>query len=201
MEKGSEAAEVIPGVLEQFLDSAYSYNFWQNPDRVRSVEDARRNGINCVSLAHLALKALFDYKLPPELGCAELYRDREHFRLVKGIDEGVDGAQRGDLVWFGVQEATEPPEAIELVYDDQGQLINWGQSPVKHVAVHTGVEEFGEPLLLHSTFMYGGGNAIWPLSEFSLHPRYSRLYGVTRLVAALDEGVDQRLLVREHADL
>src|ERR1700712_5367578 len=86
--------------MEQYIGDQYVYRFMNNPDRVRSREDAERYGLNCVSLAHLVLKDLFDCELPPELGCAELFRDKEHFEPVAGIE----AAQTGDLVWFGVEK-------------------------------------------------------------------------------------------------
>ena len=128
----------------------------------------------------MALEALFEHRLPPHLGCAELYLDRERFKPVESIED----ARIGDLVWFGIRNALQKPEEVVLRYNERGELVNWRDFPVRHVAVHTGAEEAGVPLLLHATFMNGGKNAIWPLTEFDKHPRYSRLYGVTRLAMA-----------------
>lgn len=177
MEKRRKKAEVIPESLGQFLDPAYSYNFWQNPDVVRSKEDALKDGINCVSLAHLALKDLFGYELPAELGCAELYQDKKHFEPVADMGQ----ARGGDLVWFGIENPPKAPEDIRLYYGSAGELLNWQEFPVKHVTVHTGIEEAGEPLLLHATNYNGGKNQLWRLSEFKAHRRYQKLYGITRL--------------------
>lgn len=153
----------------------------QNPDRVRSKEDALRDGINCVSLAHLALREVFDYELPSHLAFAELCLDRIHFASV----ESVNDARLGDLFWFGVQHAAKRPEDIVLHYNNKNELINWQEFPVKHVALHTGVGDPTDPLLLHATFIGGGRNAIWPLSKFCHYRRYKKLYGISRLVTSI----------------
>ncbi len=160
--------------LERYLDAAYVYRFSHSPNIVQDREDARRYGINCISLAHLALKDLFNYRLPPGLMCSELYADREHFRQVERLED----MQRGDLVWFG---AADPKiELAEFVpqYED-GQLVNWTDFPVKHVAIDTG-ERGDDYQLLHSTYVEGT-NVVWPLAEFENYKRYKKLYGITRL--------------------
>lgn|GEM_PF-896450 len=179
--KTAETIELDPR-LGQFLDPAYFYEFMRNPDVVRSKDDALRGGINCVSLAHLVLKELFDYELPPELGCAELYRDQDF--LIRDIDPNE--SRKGDLWWFGVNSGKDPLK-LPLHYDDQGRLINWYESPVKHVAIHTGSYADGEPLLLHATHRNGGKNALWPVSGFSSYNKYKQFWGITRL--AVDQTV------------
>lgn len=144
---------------------------------MRTKDDALQDGINCVSLAHLVLKDVFDCELPPHLGCAELYLDREYFKPVDAIDD----MRAGDLVWFGLQEALRQPEEVQLQYDEAGNLVNWREFPVKHVAVNTGLQVEDEPLLLHATNVEGRHNKIWPLSKFWSYPRYQKLYGITRL--------------------
>jgi len=171
-------AEVIaPELLDEYLDPQYQYDFWQNPDLVRTREDALQGGINCVSLAHLVLKDMFEHELPPRLGCAELYLDREYFKPVDGIHD----MRAGDLVWFGLRDALRQPEEVQLQYDEAGNLVNWRDFPVKHVAVNTGYEVDGDPLLLHATNKEGRHNKVWPLSKFGEYRRYQKLYGVTRL--------------------
>lgn len=120
---------------------------------------------------------MFDYQLPPELGCAELYLDREHFEPVPA---GGD-MRAGDLVWFGKQNPPLQPEEVQLEYDTEGNLVNWRDFPVKHVAINTGLERSGDPLLLHATYLDGRTNRLWPLPQFLQYPRYRKLYGVTRL--------------------
>lgn len=162
--------------LETYLDPQFVYQFTQGPDLVRSREDALRYGINCISLAHLALKDLFDHELPPNLLCLELYRDREHFEPVEQFDQ----MREGDLVWFGLANPVTPIEDFVPQYKD-GQLLNWPDMPIKHVAVATGeADEQGEPLLLHSTFS-AGTNVVWPLGKFRNVKRYQQVYGITRL--------------------
>lgn len=162
--------------LAHFIDSEFVYRFTQNPDVVRNEKDARQHGINCVSLAHLALRELFDIELPSNLLCAELYADRTYFDHV----ESFDVLREGDLVWFGVEKPAMPPDAFEPHYLD-GALINWREFPIKHVAVGLGERDgSGEELLLHSAYQEGT-NAIWPFSRFAQYRRYRRVYGLSRL--------------------
>ncbi len=168
----------IDSRLQQFLNPDFNYRFSQNPNVVRTKEDAIRDGINCISLAHLVIKELFDYELPSELLCAELFLDHEHFAPVTDISH----LQLGDLVWFGNINNVADPSQIELRYSKHGQLINWREFPVKHVAVFTGVTEANDPLLLHATFFGGGKNTVWPLSKFQTYQRYQKMHGITRLI-------------------
>lgn len=162
--------------LDRYVDSDFVYRFMQNPDVVRSEEDARRDGINCVSLAHLALKELFEKELPEDLLCAELYADRDYFDHF----DSLDNLQTGDLVWFGIENPRIMPDDFTPLYE-QGRLVNWRDFPIKHVAISTGErDETGDELLLHSTY-YEGTNTIWPLSQFASYERYRRTYGISRL--------------------
>lgn len=165
-------------LLEPYIDPAFEYRFTQGPDVVQSREDAIRYGINCVSLAHLALKDLFEYRLPPDLMCAELHMDREHFVNVNNLQD----MQTGDLLWFGIEEPAVAVDDFVPHYVD-GQLVNWIDFPVKHVAIYTGEKnEDNDYLLLHSTHVEGT-NVIWPLAKFAGYQKYEKLYGITRLKA------------------
>jgi hypothetical protein len=163
--------------LQHFLDPAYRYDFWQGPEKVRSDEDARQKGLNCVSLAHLALRNLFNETLPPEMHCYEMYADDAYFKTLGGVDE----TQQGDLVWFGRQDAAEPALFVPQYAKGSSFLENWRDSPVKHVAVCTGERYDGEPLLLHATHIEGT-NVIWPLRKFEEHERYARVLRVARFM-------------------
>lgn len=170
--------------LEQYLDRAYVYKFTHGPDIVRTRESARQKGISCISLAHLALRDLFDYEIPADLQCLELYADREHFYEVDDIQD----MQRGDLLWFGLAEPKIAIDDFEPRYVDD-QLLNWSDYPIKHVAVYTG-EEAEDYLLLHSTPLEGT-NVIWPMSKFADYKRYEKFYGITRLKVASNFAVAQ----------
>ena len=160
-------------VLDRYVDSSYTYRFTQGPGVVRTHEDALRDGINCVSLAHLALLDLFNYELPSELQCTEMFLDRQHFTDVRDISQH----RLGDLFWFGVDDAVVEPTAFVPIYDDKGNLTNWKDFPIKHVAVATGrVDDSGDPLLLHSTHIEGT-NSIWPMRKFGDYRRYRKLHG------------------------
>lgn len=161
--------------LEQYLDPAFVYSFWQGPQAVRSVEQALNEGINCVALAHLVIDSLFEYRLPADLDCFELFTDTFHLDEVASLSDMQDG----DLIWFGVEESLTEVEDFVPVFQD-GLLVNWRDFPVKHVGIFTGRSENGEPLILHSTSVEGT-NVVWPLSRFNGYARYRKIYGVKRL--------------------
>jgi hypothetical protein len=66
----------------RYLDPAFRYAKSQNPARVRCRDDALRDGLNCVALAHLVIRDLFGYTLPAQLQALELVRDLEHFDAI-----------------------------------------------------------------------------------------------------------------------
>lgn len=66
-------------------------------------------------------------------------------------------------------------------YDDSGLLLNWRQSPVRHVAIATGETDQGDDLLLHATHVEGT-TVLWPRQKFGGYTRYEREYRVARLV-------------------
>lgn len=161
--------------LAQFVSDEYKYRFTHGPNIIQSKEQALREGINCVSLAHLALRELYGVVLPGVLMCSELHRDREYFEAVPKGEMAI-----GDLVWFGVQNPPIEPDNFVPRYEND-ELTNWRDYGVKHVAVATGeIDETGDALLLHSTNMTGT-NTVWPLRLFAEYARYRRIYGVTRL--------------------
>lgn len=159
---------------ERYIDPAFVYRYTHGPRMVLSKEEAMLRGINCVSLVHLVLKDLFDYQLPPDLDCYELYNDQEHMSPVADVER----MQAGDLVWFGRQNPAVEPEDFRPVYQN-GQLLNWSEFPVRHVAIYTG-EYSDDHLLLHSTYIEGT-NVVWPLFRFANYARYRKMYGISRL--------------------
>jgi hypothetical protein len=48
----------VDEVFSRYLDPAFRYVRSQNPARVRSCQDALRDGLNCVALAHLVTRDL-----------------------------------------------------------------------------------------------------------------------------------------------
>ena len=166
-------------IIEGFIDPVYRYDFLQGPDKVTGILDARRNGVNCVALAHLAMADLFDPQPPlaSELMCFELLMDIERFEVVENIEEIIEG----DLVWFG---RANPRFGLNEFVPNlaSGQMLNWADCPLNHVAISTGAcDESGDPFLLHAS-PTDGTNAIWPLSRFLEHERYKEIYGIKRFV-------------------
>ena|SRR3990167_8331079 len=168
--------------LNRYVDPSFVYNFAMGPDMIRTIDDARQLGINCVSLAHLALKDLFEFDVPATLNCFELFIDRQFFDEV----ESTDNLRAGDLVWFGHMKPRVPIDKFVPEYNGLGQLLNWPDCPVKHVGIATGSEQRAEPAVLHSTHIEGT-NVLWPLSAFAGYRRYQKVYGITRLKDTITE--------------
>lgn len=161
--------------FSHYTIEGYVYSFTQGPDRVRSHEDARRGGINCIALAHIVLKDMFNKELPGFMKCYETFTNDQQFEKVENIEQ----AKAGDLVWFGVENPKIALEEFVPRYEGD-VLANWSDFPIEHVGVFTGEFENDEPLVLHSTF-YARGPVKWPLSKFKQYPKYAKIYGVQRL--------------------
>ncbi len=146
---------------------------------MRSELDARLYGLNCAALGHLVVQKLFAVELPPELDAYEMYTN------IGGLFVPVDQApmQQGDFVWFGRQSPEIPVEAFIPVYAADGDLLNWPEFAVHHLAIYTGENDNGDPLLLHAS-PTAVTNEILPLSQFAQCPRYAQTYGVSRFVGA-----------------
>jgi hypothetical protein len=162
-------------VFLRYLDPGFRYVRTQVPARVRTREDALRDGLNCVALAHLVTRELFGYALPASYQSLELVRDLEHFEPVRGPDM----MQAGDLVWLGVGRPLVRLEDFIPEYCGD-ELLNFNDFPVNHVAICTGIRKNGDHVLLHASTV-DGTNALWPLPEFDHYDRYSRIYAIRRL--------------------
>lgn len=166
-------------VINKYINPVFRYNFHQGPANVPDISTAIQNGLNCIALAHLALKDLFDYSLPPSLHCYEMFSDEERFLPIDAADE----MQKGDLVWFGHSSPRIPIDEFVPHYDDGGTLTNWMDNPVKHVAIYSG-EKIDDFMMLHATYIEGT-NVIWPLKKFADYVRYEKIYKISRLMASV----------------
>lgn len=163
--------------LEAYIDSSYSYDFTKGPTVVTSPEAARRLGINCVSLAHLALRDLFGYTLPPELLCTEMYFDTEHLRSVPRPAD----LQTGDIIWLGTESAMKPGD-FQPIYEGR-ELVNWHDFPINHMAIVTGARnKRGDHLLLDASER-NGTPKITPMRSFANYWRHGTVHGASRLVS------------------
>ena len=143
---------------------------------MRSRADAARGGVNCVALAHLVIRDLFGAQLPPELQSFELFNDLADFEAVPA---GY-GLEAGDLVWFGRDQPGVALRAFTPRYV-AGELVNFDDFPVNHVAICTGSrDDAGDYLLLHASSREGT-NSAWPMRRFLGYDRYRRVYATTRL--------------------
>lgn len=162
-------------IISGYLDPRFRYVWARGPAVVRSREDALRDGLNCVALAHLVIRELFGHALPAGFQSLELFGDDEHFESI------ADGAllAAGDLIWFGAANPRIPPADFVPRFRD-GELLNFADFAVNHVAVATGRRVDGHSLLLHASPV-NGTNALWPLHRFAEHERYREIYGIRRL--------------------
>jgi hypothetical protein len=108
-------------VFLRYLDPAFRYVKSQKPALVSCRDDALREGLNCVALAHLVIRDLFGYVLPARLQALELVRDLEHFEPVPDPEH----MQAGDLVWLGVVRPRVEQEEFVPRYDGD-ELVNGG---------------------------------------------------------------------------
>ncbi len=166
-------------IAERYLAADCHYDFWLRPGEVPDLGSAQQKGLNCVVLAHLALKDLFGYTLPPDLRCTEMFLDTTHFTRT---DYDAATVRRGDLLWFGTPAPAEVIDSFEPSYDQSGHLQNWQDFPVNHVGVFLGKTATGEAQILHSAA--GENTAVWSLEQFGAVPRYQQNWGMSRLVAA-----------------
>lgn len=162
-------------VFSRYLDPAFRYVRSQNPARVRSREDALRDGVNCVALAHLVTRDLFGCTLPARLQALELVCDREHFEPVPG----PSAMQTGDLAWFGVPDPSVSLDEFVPRYRGD-ELLNFEELPISHVAISTGARDGIDHVLLHASAV-DGTTALWPLRRFREYERYRRIYAIRRL--------------------
>jgi hypothetical protein len=162
-------------VFLRYLDPAFRYVRSQVPARARSREDALREGLNCVALAHLVTRDLFGYTLPAWYQSLELVRDLAHFEAVPD----QDSMRAGDLVWLGTDRPLVNLDEFVPRYRGD-ELLNFRDFPVNHVAICTGARAGDDHVLLHASTV-DGTNALWPLRKFDNYARYRRMYAIRRL--------------------
>jgi hypothetical protein len=161
--------------IRSYLHPSFRYVLSRGPECVRSRDEAVSGGLNCVALAHLLIRDLFGYVLPATYQCTELSTDYEHFSAVPEASL----MRLGDLVWFGRADALAKVEDFIPRFEN-GQLANFDEYPINHVAIYTGVFARSDYQLIHANRV-DGTNAVWPLGAFGAHERYGRVYAIMRL--------------------
>jgi hypothetical protein len=162
-------------VFLRYLGPGFRYIRIQVPARVRTREDALRDGLNCAALAHLVTCGLFGCTLPASYQSLELVRDLEHFEPVGSPDR----MQAGDLAWLGADRPLVRLEDFIPGYCGD-ELLNFNDFPVSHVAICTGIRKNGDHVLPRASTV-DGTSALWPLRESVHHDRYSPIYSIQRL--------------------
>jgi cell wall-associated NlpC family hydrolase len=139
--------------LSAYQNMHYAYD--NHPGVIRTLDDARIEGLNCETLTHLALRDL-GIQLPKEMRAMEIFQDDNTF-----IDVPEDAElELGDVFFFGKNNEDDPKKL--------------------HLAVFTGQHDGnGSPLLIHANWQ-DKGVSIWPLDKFGTHKRYQSLHAVKR---------------------
>lgn len=164
-------------ILERYISPEFIYNYNAGPNVIRTIDDARSFGINCVALAHLVVKDLFDVELPSELDCYELYTDR----LYSSFYKSSSNLLFGDLVWFGTVTGHTAVDSFKPEYEQTGNITNWRRFPINHVGVCIAAEPNDVPLILHASRVVGT-NSVWSLDDFSKHRYYRQIHGLSRII-------------------
>ncbi len=160
--------------VQKYIDAKYRYDFKASPLRVSSLQSAKKNGINCVTLFHLILKDLYNIKLPSNLMSYEMTNDNNLFEDVSYPEQ----MESGDIVGFGVKKM-KTLEVFRPKFKGK-ELTNWEDFPVKHFAVYTGRKSKGEPLMLHASSV-DGTVSVWALKQFAEYRNYATVYYIKRL--------------------
>lgn len=174
--------------------SEFSYSYPNGPHKEYSLTELKEIGLNCVSLAHLMIESL-GMSLSSRLRCAELFFDQNETKfiylqnlvskLILDQVEPIDQAKKlqlqpGDLFFFGDVKFLEEIKKFsqsDLAVDDNGEL-KIGKFRL-HLAVQTGLDEKGQPKLLHANVVEDAVS-LWSLDEFCSHQRYQLLYAIKR---------------------
>lgn len=163
---------------ERYLgDNRLVYNFDLTPKDVPSLAQAYLRGINCTLLARFVQEDLYNYKLPDELMCTEMYFDTKHFYRTN-----PESLRAGDLVWFGRLDSKQTVNEFIPEYNKSRQLLNWKQLPINHVGIATGETSDQGPVILHA--IEQENVTLWPIERFRDVRRYSVVWGASRLKIA-----------------
>jgi len=168
-------------VLKSLTEADYPYDFWRGPAQVRTKEDARL-GINCVTLAHMALSRVGVW-LPAELHANEMFLDMQRStRHIAPAPSESQLWQPGDVVFFGLDWSDRAAEQFNPDYsgDGRGDLMNWVDSPIRHVGVVADIVE-GEPAILHTSA--ANGIEVVTAGDIMDNEWHEKIWGVARPLA------------------
>ncbi len=140
--------------IDTYQGVGYAYD--NHPGVIKSIDDARSNGLNCETLTHFVLRDYLGAELPEEMRAMEIFVDTA---LFKPVPKNTS-PELGDIFFFGKENETDPKKL--------------------HLAVFTGeINNAGSPLLIHANWQ-DRGVSIWPLDQFSDYKRYQALHAVKR---------------------
>lgn len=163
-------------VIQDFLRGQYHYNFHATPVKIKSREEAQREGLNCGTLVHLLIREIFGIHLPIRLMCLEMFYDTQYLRTITD-DETMT---LGDIMFVGRLDITNHLQAFTPNYAPDGTFANWEEHPKLHLTLFTGIYEGGDPLFVHAN-QFDQGIALWPLSHFARYWSYETCYAIRRL--------------------
>ncbi|MBI4033109.1 MAG: hypothetical protein HY377_01130 [Candidatus Blackburnbacteria bacterium] len=171
-------------VFNQFLNKGFKYNFQNGPDVITSEEQALEQGVNCIGLMHLLLKALFDVKLPRNLRVLEIYNENPYFKTIASIDN----LEMGDILFLGKRELSDYISQYIPQYDENKQLTNENEGSTiigdKHAGYHTVMyvgekDSEGFPLVIDIEKITDAVK-VHSLERLMENPRYEVLYKIKR---------------------
>jgi hypothetical protein len=135
--------------LEPILSAGHRYDFGQTPANFFAAAPEQHTTTNCKNVGHQALRQLRGICLPYDTQIVEAYFSPDTSAPLFGRVHPTGQLRIGDWIMLG-RLATASPRHFEPVYDDRGDLLNWDEFDVNHLAVYLG-EFRGDSLVLHAT--------------------------------------------------
>jgi len=168
-------------VLNGLAAEDYPYDFWRGPTEVRTKADAKQ-GINCEVLAHMAL-ARMGVQLPSALHANEMFFDIQRTgRYMAPVPSDARLLRPGDVMFFGLDWPDRAAEQFMPRYSKDGRndLMNWSDSPIRHVGVVADTVD-GSPAVLHTST--ANGIEVVPADVIMSSEWHEKMWGVGRPVA------------------
>jgi hypothetical protein len=163
--------------LEPILSAGHNYDFAQTPVDFFAATPERRTTTNCKDVGHQALRQLRGIYLPPETQIVEAFFSPDAPAPLFSRVHPTEQLRIGDWIMLGRPAATSP-RRFEPSYDASGNLTNWDDFDVNHLAVYLG--EFGsDSLVLHAT-PEADGAVISTLAQARGNRRTSVMHDVLR---------------------
>ena len=165
-------------IFEKYLKIPLKYEKLSGPDKISSIDDAKKYGINCGALVHILINELFKIEFPKELMCIELSYDQEYF---KDATDDPD-IKLGDISILAKEGISQLLKPFESEYISNGRISDFRKHPRIHLLMYTGeTDSLGSPLLIHSNPHSDNAIEISTLEKIMRHKNYEQEYKICRL--------------------